>query len=1213
MSPTASPVTRFCIEIPGILPNAVINANWELELALEVSNDIPCRPFANHTSDGMFGVGEWDGVTPAVGRFTNAYFDYCDGFLYILNDWIYNPERKVRPDCYNLFNAFTGNGQEQWELKVYGSGLVEASLNGNLLAQPNATGAVGFGTSPLRPNQNHTIFELAFAASSGSFGVQLHDPGPRFGCEILEEEVVNFVGTARRGGGMVIETANATEFERRRLLTEAPTRAPTTSGPTTSPSISPTTSGPTTSPSVSPTTSDPTVSPTTSDPTTSPSISPTASDPTTSPSISPTTSDPTVSPTTSNPTTSPTATPTTSNPTVSPTAAPTTTNPTKAPSETPTVGPSRNPTTDPCLVITCGSDCLGACGWDTIVGHPNEGLCISGGTTTEAEMTLGCRIAAPPTIPRITVAESDAEASTSEAVVYLIVVFVLIVLAAMLITWHGRNQRKKGSANMVYTNPQGGALPYTVAEGGMSPISEQLHQSSPTAEPEQMSQQTLLEEQVRIRDAAEREQRAIEQRAREARAAQAISEQTSAMMHAERAAAMAPVAAVAPVRNKPRVPESQLPIWFHGELNGELTKSKLQRTGIKNGRFLVRKEERSDNYCLCVVHRGAIRTFSITSNSDGFALHDDSGDTVGATFPDIPDIVAALSSDTLPVGWRVQLKDAVDRNTGRFVSIDAGRLLSVDDESEPEEEAPATSGYITVNPPEESAPNDTFDPQNSASWLHGVSQGKEAAYAMMMSPSGEYENGTFLVEKHKNPGTFVLNVNHKGKPTRHLISTHEDGTLVITKRKYCDATTIEGLVGVLSSDSLPEKWPVKLVKPVLVGDGALRGQAESGASDLSSEASYLHGVTQGKAHAFAIIQAFDSSYPDGLFMIERHEDPTKFVLNVCFKRKPTRHLINANEEVLLMVNKKTFGRHTTLKALVASLSSPSLPAGWPVRLERAVPPPNDETPPPRPPKTAPAVAAAGPTEKWIHTERFDKVAGKEWSTNLAGTSKNGRFIIRTHTADKTYVLSVVHKNKMTEHVVALDTNGITKINRRAYWSGGVSTIGELVDRLSTQPMPVDPASGRAWPAPLIEGHNASTRQWEAVGQMQRYGSAASDVATAVEDGSGSSVSSGGTPSWLHPVQSGRELSREEAEGIIRAGELPSGKFVIRERNTPDEWVLSVAYKGRPTHHLINKTADGLLNINKKDYGNTWHTITDLVATLSQPEGSVPGWPIPLLV
>lgn len=306
-----------------------------------------------------------------------------------------------------------------------------------------------------------------------------------------------------------------------------------------------------------------------------------------------------------------------------------------------------------------------------------------------------------------------------------------------------------------------------------------------------------------------------------------------------------------------------------------------------------------------------------------------------------------------------------------------------------------------------------------------------------------------------------------------------------------------------------------------------------------------------------------------------------------------------------MVNKKTFGGHTTLKALVMSLSSPSLPAGWPVRLERAVPPPGDappprdDTPPPRPPKSVPAlVPAAGPAEKWIHAEKFDKVAGKEWSINLAGTSTNGRFIIRTqNAAEKKYVLSVVYKNKMTEHSVWLGADGTTKINGRAYCAG-VFTVDELVNRLSTQPMPADPASGKPWPAPLIEGHNPSTNQWVAVGSGSGEGSAKSK--------------SGGTPSWLYPVTNGKELTREEAESIIRAAESPAGTFAIRARNTTDteEWVLSVAYKGRPTHHLIKKT-DGVLQINKKDYGNTWTTISELVATLSKP--GVQGWPIPLLV
>ena len=351
-----------CIPLPGLLPGAVINTDWRFGTEHQMAS----RPVANHSSDGAFGIDEWDNVVPALGRFTNAYFDYADGFLYILNDWIYNPDREVSPTCYNLFFAFTGNGREQWELRVYGSGLVEASLNGELLAQPNATGAVGFGTSPLRPGQNHTIFELAFAASPGRFGVQLHDPGPRFECSVLETEIVNFVGTASRGsapghsGGLTLETVNATEYERRRLLTELPTASPATSAPTSRPTPSPT-EAPSSSPSSSaPITSEPTPSPTASpstpEPTPNPTtVSPTAPGVTFPPTAAPTTASPTPTPTespaTPAPTPGPTSTPTTSSPTPTPTASPTTPAPTPGPTPTPTTSPATPaPTPGPTLM-----------------------------------------------------------------------------------------------------------------------------------------------------------------------------------------------------------------------------------------------------------------------------------------------------------------------------------------------------------------------------------------------------------------------------------------------------------------------------------------------------------------------------------------------------------------------------------------------------------------------------------------------------------------------------------------------------------------------------------------------------------------------------------------------------------------------------------------------------------------------------------------------
>jgi hypothetical protein len=205
-----------CVSLPGLFSDAVINKDYSFG-GNPVA--IPQAP-NNHSSDGKFGKDEWNHVTPAVGRFTNAYIDYADGFLYVLNDWIYNPNTPVSDTCYNLFTAFTGNGAQQWSIRVYGSGLVEVEVNRELLTQANtnATGAIGFGVSPKQPNQNHTIFEVAFAAMPGNFGVQLHDPGPRFACSVLETEVVNFVGTAKSSGGGSVATVDATEFARQSLL-----------------------------------------------------------------------------------------------------------------------------------------------------------------------------------------------------------------------------------------------------------------------------------------------------------------------------------------------------------------------------------------------------------------------------------------------------------------------------------------------------------------------------------------------------------------------------------------------------------------------------------------------------------------------------------------------------------------------------------------------------------------------------------------------------------------------------------------------------------------------------------------------------------------------------------------------------------------------------------------------------------------------------------
>lgn len=71
-------------------------------------------PAPTHTTDGQFTewkggdvqlTGEWAGTTPAIGRFTNAYFNYDGQKLHILNDWIYGDVSEVKSNCYNKVNV----------------------------------------------------------------------------------------------------------------------------------------------------------------------------------------------------------------------------------------------------------------------------------------------------------------------------------------------------------------------------------------------------------------------------------------------------------------------------------------------------------------------------------------------------------------------------------------------------------------------------------------------------------------------------------------------------------------------------------------------------------------------------------------------------------------------------------------------------------------------------------------------------------------------------------------------------------------------------------------------------------------------------------------------------------------------------------------------------------------------------------------------------
>eukprot|EP00040_Diaphanoeca_grandis_P025256 m.139678 g.139678 ORF g.139678 m.139678 type:complete len:785 (+) comp30073_c0_seq2:959-3313(+) len=104
----------------------------------------------------------------------------------------------------------------------------------------------------------------------------------------------------------------------------------------------------------------------------------------------------------------------------------------------------------------------------------------------------------------------------------------------------------------------------------------------------------------------------------------------------------------------------------------------------------------------------------------------------------------------------------------------------------------------------------------SPMWLHGPAQTKLHSRSLTEDINGDFQDGVFAVEMHESiDGCYVLNVNFRGKPTRHLIKPDDSGDLLVNSKRYGSFKTIELLIAALSSkDDLPHRWPVRLVLPV---------------------------------------------------------------------------------------------------------------------------------------------------------------------------------------------------------------------------------------------------------------------------------------------------------------------------------------------------------------------------------------------------------------
>lgn len=358
-------------------------------------------------------------------------------------------------------------------------------------------------------------------------------------------------------------------------------------------------------------------------------------------------------------------------------------------------------------------------------------------------------------------------------------------------------------------------------------------------------------------------------------------------------------------------------------------------------------------------------------------------------------------------------------------------------------------------------------------------------------------------------------------------------------------------------------------------------------SSMRSGKSWLHVRDPlqpfGKDQVEALLE--DEGLDDGRFLVRNVLGKAEhYILSVVYKGKPTHHPIAPNDSGRLVLNKSTWNESRTIEQLVEALEYTQ--AGWPVPLDKPVWMDANAHTTKR--FNMHAVPTAGPDpfassdnddrEMYSYLAKHNTIEKRKKSprSDVCGFPisdvGDGRFLVRADNNPGAYWLSVVYHGRPTHHSVKPNSRtGIMEINKtsltRAY------SIEEVVQSLSD----ASACKMYGWPAPLTQ---------------------------AVE-------SNYTTTPWLHFRSADQPFSVKDVVAKFTAEGMDDGRFLVRNVvGKPDEFVISVVYQGKPTHHNVITNAKGLLEINGEAYGKT-SCLAGLVAELSKPASQNINWPVKL--
>ncbi|EGD80987.1 hypothetical protein PTSG_01569 [Salpingoeca rosetta] len=377
-------------------------------------------------------------------------------------------------------------------------------------------------------------------------------------------------------------------------------------------------------------------------------------------------------------------------------------------------------------------------------------------------------------------------------------------------------------------------------------------------------------------------------------------------------------------------------------------------------------------------------------------------------------------------------------------------------------------------------------------------------------------------------------------------------------------------------------------------------------------ASWYHGdLSKGDADALL------SGKPDGAFLVRERTGTQDYILSVNFRGNPTHHLLQ-KQDGSFCANRTSFGSAPTVSDLINILRKPA--EKWPIVLNPPVSPrapitaPPDVVPraqpaPPPPSQTQPP-QAANP----IDVPVFVITPKKEAERALTSQGmQDGNFLVRARAKNdlSSFILSVIYKNQPTHHLMTVSPEGGVSVNKNS--CGTAKTISQALTFLR--------ASRPWWPVPL-QAFIQPPRDKRLKVQDEQPAAAddeplpvppprSVDVPTPAP---GAPVAEAAAPPPVPDRASKHKprlpihtnMNKFDTEEVLMEESTEDGAYLLRERGE-NTYVITVRFKGRPTHHLVH-CQDGVLTLNKQRIDGTFVDIHDVVAHLGEAH---PYWPVPL--